>query len=535
MRIPISLLALLGSGWVVTGCKADAEVGNTHTDGTEDTDGMTEGESEDGTSTGSSDTDDTGDSTDEVKLDVGAPDMGGPDLPPNCVEAAMQETNQGCEFWAVDLPMVWFSEDQEKPAPQEGQFAVAIANASANDPATVRVYLGDSDEVVDQAVVEVDALHVFELPAQNIDAQSPSDDGVAYRVSSDVPVTAYQFNTLEQASSRFSADASLLLPTPSLRDDYSVVTANSVSIVANILYGAAFISVVATEDDTIVDLYAEAPLRPGVPDKGVVLSRGDVYTALAAEEGNLSASRVVADKPVAVFAGNVGAREPLPEAPCCSDHTEEQIQPISAWGDRYLVAPPRDQDTKGQAGNILATYRFVGLVDATGLDYDPAPPANAPLSLDAGEVAYFSSDQAFSVEGTQAFGVAQFTVGSAYSGTPLGDPAMVMLPATGQLQDEYVFLTPPTFAQNWLSVIRPVGTPIELDGQPLDETPEPVGALGGTMYELLQVPVDEGPHWISGDAPFQITAIGYADAVAYAYAGGSGLKFLTEPPPVPEG
>jgi hypothetical protein len=364
---------------------------------------------------------------------------------------------------------------------------------------------------------------------------------MAYRVESSVPVTAYQFNTLEQSAARFSADASLLFPTHVLRGDYTTFTGDAI-------YGmhgdqGAYISVVGTEDGTTVDVFPTATLMPGAPEQGVVIDRGEVYTVLSESlggtvvpgEGNLTGSRIVADKPVAVFSGNVATGEPVAEMwTCCSDHLEEQMLPLEAWGLSYLIAPPVNPENNGT--NSIASYRMVGGEDGITLTYAPATPAGAPAVLDAYEVAYFVTDQAFTVEGSRPFGIAQFHPGiGANPWADYGDPAMIVLPAQDQLQDIYVFLVPPTYNLNFVSVVRPVGTTTTLDGATVTELAFPVATLGGTEYEFVQVPVEEGAHSVEGEEPFEILVYGYADAASYGYPGGSGLKFIDEPPPPPEG
>jgi hypothetical protein len=179
----------------------------------------------------------------------------------------------------------------------------------------------------------------------------------------------------------------------------------------------------------------------------------------------------------------------------------------------------------------------MGGFDGTALTWNPAPPPGAPATIDAYESAYFVTNQPFTVTGSQPFGIAQFTLGAQSSGLAglIGDPASIVLPARDQLQDSYVFLTPPTFEQNWVTVIRPVGTVITLDNATVGQPAKPVGTAGGISYESVQIPLFEGAHHISGDRPFQITVMGFGSQISYAFPGGSGLKFITEPPPPPVG
>jgi hypothetical protein len=84
-------------------------------------------------------------------------------------------------------------------------------------------------------------------------------------------------------------------------------------------------------------------------------------------------------------------------------------------------------------------------------------------------------------------------------------------------------------------VVRPVGTATTLDGQPVVAAPSPAGTIAGQSYEFVQIPVAEGAHTVAGDEPFELLVYGYADYISYGYPGGSGLSFISEPPPPPQG
>jgi len=45
-------------------------------------------------------------------------------------------------------------------------------------------------------------------------------------------------------------------------------------------------------------------------------------------------------------------------------------------------------------------------------------------------------------------------------------------------------------------------------------------AIAGTDWQVGNVPVTEGVHQVTGDAPFGLIAYGYANKVSYAYPGG---------------
>ena len=115
--------------------------------------------------------DDGGEDDGGVKLDFAmGDDDGGSETGSTgdpCMDVQMTESNQGCEFWAVDLPNAWAGINGS-PSPADQQFAVVIANTASDADATVEVFLGASPTPIDSAVVGIDATHTFQLPAASL-------------------------------------------------------------------------------------------------------------------------------------------------------------------------------------------------------------------------------------------------------------------------------------------------------------------------------------------------------------------------------
>lgn len=488
-----------------------------------------------------------------VKLDVGPGDTEGAGDDGGtfntCEEAAMAKSNQGCEFWAVDLPNAWAGINGS-PAPQDQQFAVVVANTATDSEANVEVFVGNGNAAVDSAVVGVGEVHDFRLAALNQAPRANTYDGAAYRIESDLPITAYQFNPLDNTVQVFSNDASLLFPTHVLGTDYTAVTGDSILLGTDQEpqgdNSGAFVSVVATEDGTTVDLFATWGLYPGA-SQDVMLDRGQVFTAVSLGpntypgvngDGNLSGSRVVADRPVAVFSGNVATIEPNP-GQCCADHLEHQMLPLVAWGNGYAAAPP--PSPMGGATNNPAVYRITGSFDDTALAYSPAAPAGAPGLIDAGQTVRFESDQPFTVtsaEPEKSFALTQFLLSNQYINAfgQAGDPAMIALPAVAQFQTRYVFLVPDGYAANYVTVVRVAGADVTRDGVSVAAANwRPLGTLDGVDYEYVALSVPPGAHLVESDEPCGIVSVGYDQDVSYGYPGGSGLEIISEPPPPPAG
>ena len=152
-----------------------------------------------------------------------------------CAVAARDKSYVGCEYWSITAANV---------VNKEFDFAVIVSNAQGV-PAQVHITAAKSDTTAaldESHVVMPGTLETFRLPWRLVDGDDQlrfSD--TAYRVTSSVPVTAYQFNPLEYrfyedckntaldstpddgACHSFTNDASLLLPTATLGSTYLVV------------------------------------------------------------------------------------------------------------------------------------------------------------------------------------------------------------------------------------------------------------------------------------------------------------------------
>jgi hypothetical protein len=246
-----------------------------------------------------------------------------------------------------------------------------------------------------------------------------------------------------------------------------------------------------------------------------------------------------------VFSGNVCSWEPTPAEHCCCDHLEHQMLPLNAWGQAYIVslAPP----ASGTADDNVRV-RIVGSFDNTALSYSPAAPPGAPTTINAYQTVVFTTSSSFVVTGDKPFAVAQSLMSNeavTVDPTPddpndnffSGDPAMILVPPTAQFQSEYVFQVPAEYESNWVTVLRPAGAVVLLDGADVSNaaTWSEVGVLNGTTWQRGHFPISFGPHRVTSPASQKIGILvaGYDVAVSFGFAGGSGVEFQDQPPPPP--
>ncbi len=456
------------------------------------------------------------------------------DLPPTCADAAASHSGLGCEFWAVDLPNAPAGASM---APDDLPFVVALANPRTGSYAKIQVCIGGLDEPIELVELVPGEAITLALPAMGIPHHATGVGEVAYRIDSDSPIAVFQFNPLGGPAS--STDASTLLPVHRLREAYTAVTGNGLWSADSFAFAGAFVSVVATENDTIVDVLPSwHNLAPGEIE-GVRLDRGEVFTTISrsdnpfpqfpSEQAELSGTGIVANRPVAVFSGNVSTQEPV--GTCCADHLEEQLPPHADWGTAYLAVPP--PGASGESEDAAA-YRIVASADQTPLAYWPQAPEGAPTVVDAGQVVRFETNETFWVSSPdpgKPISLTQFLLSNRAmdGGARPGDPAMLALPDRTRFSTSHVAYAPEGFAENFVSVVRVADSPVAVDEVHLVGTDwRHAATYAGVDYEYVSLRVDAGLHEVRCDAACSVVAVGYGDAVSYGYVAAAGAPSVVQ-------
>lgn len=497
-----------------------------------------------------------------------------------CGEAEQTKSNVGCEYWPAPLA---------NPALNGSLFDFRVVVANPNDvPANVRITRGGS-EVATRAIP---AHGLAEIPLPWVPGQSLSD-GIregswssiavangAYRLTSDVPVIASQFNPFEYSAgggNSFTNDATLLYPSHVLTGDYvgvswyplsrrtgggiggggldalrypgyiavvgispeptrvQVLARGAVAREASGRFpdtrvGGSFVFTIAQGE--VVHIAAGIPPectpgRPGfieerdcesLPPFGEVC---DVMQTCREAEFDLTGSRIAADRPIAVFGGHSCAYVPTNAEAC--DHLEEQLPPIQSWGRAFVGAPMGD-------GSLHATniVRVVAYEDTT-VSVNPPQGGTSGATLAAGQFLEFDATGPFEVAGSSAILVTQYLRGQYATDPPAarGDPGMTVLVPDEQYRSDYTFILPSSYnagtnGQNHLLVVRSPGTTLTLDGAPVTV---PFTAIGGREVGVLLL--EGGTHAISGTSRFGLVAYGLGSFTSYATTAGLNLEPIT--------
>lgn len=499
-----------------------------------------------------------------------------------CADAERTKSNVGCEYWPVPLA--------NTTELDRTTFDYRVVVANPNDVvAHVRVRRGATE--VFTGDVAAHGLREIALPW--IDGQSfavPEGSwtsfvtaGGAYRLTSDAPVIASQFNPFEYAvgaTYSYTNDATLLYPTHVLTGDYVGVSWYPLSRTTSTTgFGGGgaptsirypgYVAIVGTSrEPTRVQVQARgavaadaggrwpatptggsfvfmlqqgevahitaavppqcAPGRPGfveqrqcetVPFFGETC---DVFQTCREQEYDLSGTRIIADHPVAMFGGHVCAYVPTSAQAC--DHLEVQVPPMQSWGRSFVSAPMGDGSITGT--NIV---RVLPAFDDTTITVSPPMGGTSGGTISPGSFLEFEATGPFEVTGTSAVLVAQYLRGQ-YATTPpamRGDPALTVLVPDEQYREDYTFILPSSYnagtnGQNHLLVVRPPGLALTLDGAPVTGTFVRIGAR-----EVGVIALPGGTHAISADDPFGLIAYGLGSFTSYATPAGLNLEPIT--------
>ncbi len=464
----------------------------------------------------------------DVTFDVGTqPDggggPGGPIIPEDCGQAAVAETTVGCLFFAVDL-------DQAGgigSGTETDQYAVGVSNVQNAQIANVTVERkvgGMWQTVAGPIAIDPLDLYAFELPDLHQDGSGVLVGG-AYRVSSDVPVIAYQFSPLIAAAA--SSDASMLYPVTSWDTIGHVVQWPTGA-------GEPYVTVAAAFDGTQVQVTPSVStaggtgVTPGGPAApiDILLDEGDIAEIIVAANGQDISGTVVTSNdghPVAVFAGHECANIPNNVVAC--DHIEDQLSGLRLWGTTFVASrvTPRQNPPEPSAWQIYASE------DDTQVDITAPPgvtglPAT-PVILDRGEkLEFFAGGPVgepgdFLVETSRPAAVINYVTGwGNLTGSNQGDPAMVQLSPVEQFLPRYVVLVPSQWPDDYLVITRPEGSTTTLDGVAIPDG-DFIPVVGG--FEVARVLVPDGVHSLDGTQPFSVVVVGYGFANSYAYLGGA--------------
>lgn len=418
--------------------------------------------------------------------------------------------------------------------------------------------IGDPKQIHTYAIAwqgyELDGWNNHGVPASDSINQCQRVARQHFRVVADDDITVYALNQADRTS-----DAFLVLPTSALGLEYRVMSYPSDGFLSSSI-GSSPVSatstpsqfaVTAVSDSTKVYIYPTAPtFRYGTRTDSVILMRGESYLVQASItrtnlRGDLTGSRVVADKPVAVFGGHQRALLPVELRPEISsrDCIIEQMPPLSSWGKSAFLAPyPQPARTTFLGSDI---YRVLAAFDST------------EVFLGGTKIRTLSAGQHFTgilnapgyLTASKPMLVSQYKKTSSDVNTGnnsvIADPLMMIIPPKEQFLLSYRFInaqstqtngnfpSTPMFTEQYVMVVAPTTTHSTVR---LDENLIGAGAfqpISGSTYGLATLRVTDGTHTVSASEPIGIYVFGYGLVNSYGYVGGmSFIEFDYQEPEI---
>jgi gliding motility-associated-like protein len=344
--------------------------------------------------------------------------------------------------------------------------------------------------------------------------------------------------------------ASLLFPTNTLGKDYYSINYTQSS---NEPFANSFFFVVATEDNTTVEITPSAANKNGLPvntPTNITLNKGQIYSVFGTTSGtgtnanpyvgsDLTGSRIRSVnisgaangcKPIAVFSG-AGKMSIGGNNTGSADNLFAQAFPSNAWGTKYLTAPTGSQPNNyfricvkdpttvvKLNGNVLPTTSLINNFYYQFKNAGGATSATPNV-----------------IESDKPILVAQYCTTQGQDGNPNtspgGDPEMIYLSPIQQTINKITLYsaTKNLILQSYINVIvkKEGVSSFTLDG--IGYVNSFATHPGDNNYAYAIIPVSSGSHTLYSDSGFNAIAYGFGSAESYGYNAGTNVVDLNPP------
>jgi hypothetical protein len=363
------------------------------------------------------------------------------------------------------------------------------------------------------------------------------------RLRSDKEVTVYAMNLANRTT-----DAMLILPTDALGTEYFVMAYPSdqqgtYTVNTPGSNTPSQFIVIATQPQTQVQINtAGRVFGSAATSFTVILNQGEAYLVqadMAFGDVDLTGSRVVSNKPVAVISGHQRTTLPLQFKPGLSsrDCLLESMPPLDTWGRSIFITPYIAAQNESPTGTDL--YRVMAGFDNTVVRLNGAVIAR----LNAGQFFEGALTSPGLIEANNQVLVAQFKKTGSGNNTvnnPTGDPFMMVIPPAEQYSDSYRFICiqgqqpgnntaviGPAFNQHYATLVAPTANigSVQLDGGML--AANTWTRIPNTPYSYINARVSQGVHTVKADTSVGLYVYGYGEANSYGYIGGGKLLIIS--------
>ena len=218
--------------------------------------------------------------------------------------------------------------------------------------------------------------------------------------------------------------------------------------------------IIGTENDTEIILepsviisHPFAPTRqfiPGAPVqlRTVTIQRFQTFY-LEVRGGDISGTRIIANKPISVFSGHECANVPLASVPC--DILIEQLQPIDTWGAEVVTVPlsTRSGDVlkvfaSQDSTTVNVTYTNIssGMVTSDSFSFTLNRNGFRELGGTSMELTGAIADFAL-IQSNNPIAVFQFSRSFSTDNNIISDPFMLSVPSCEQYRNSYAVAPAP--------------------------------------------------------------------------------------------
>ena len=320
--------------------------------------------------------------------------------------------------------------------------------------------------------------------------------------------------------------------------------------------------IVGTEDDTEIILESSVVIRhpfapaaiggeflPGTPVqfRTVTIQRFQTFY-LQVRGGDISGTRIIANKQISVFSGHECANIPLAVQPC--DILIEQLPPIDTWGTEVVTVPLRTRSgdilkvfASQASTTVNVTYTNInsGLVtsDSFTLGRNGFRKLGGTSIVATGAICDFAL-----IQSNNSIAVFQFSRSYATDNNLISDPFMLSVPSCEQYRDSYAVATAPfdhliegtVIGQvayvNYTNIAVPAeyfnASLITVNNNPINASEfRPIRRADNSLWGYgAQLLLDEGAQVMSHSDPnaaLSVTLYGFSNQMSWGCAGGTGL------------
>ena len=257
--------------------------------------------------------------------------------------------------------------------------------------------------------------------------------------------------------------------------------------------------------------------------------------------GDISGTRIIANKPISVFSGHECANVPLNSEPC--DMLIEQIPPIDTWGS-VVVTVPLKTKKGGDIIKIIASQDATTVnVTRTNIDHGMVT-RNPRFILNAGQFKEIVVTEFSLIQSNHPIGVFQIGRSFGADNVIISDPLMLLVPPYEQYLNSYAVATAPFEPSitgsissrvayiNYTNIAVPAeffsASSIIVNNKSVNASDfKPIRRADNSIWGYgAQLLLDEGAQIIKHDDPnavLSVTLYGFSNQQSWGCIGGIGL------------